>query len=420
MEQDGTVVVHEGAHESLNEEELERQRTEARALELKVTKKSAELQRAKEEQALLAELKTMNEIMIKRKEKQPSLNQNSLKISVETLDTLRTLEDALKVENQKTSELKNVSKVVSQQLEDVEKALEGKSNILAAAKRATRWDVAPKYIQIGDNTATDYKERKAALAELQKQQKILKETSERYTKEIEQLESRLEERKPIEAQIAEAEAELQQQNAEYDSLSAKVVSYERLRKKKERMLDRSKDEDSNKAIRNMDGTKRSLQNYLLKLRESSASNTKSIISMEMRLRQLEARLEAANLFLKQVFAEIQNDQPMTGVADDATEVPLIVFEELSRELALSRETIMQRDEQLDTYDTKVEELEKKMIVIRKAIASRAVSSELLNQKKERTFGSLMSKADGLSKDFDNECRRLINENEILRRQLGIM
>ncbi|CCW68239.1 unnamed protein product [Phytomonas sp. Hart1] len=420
MDQDGVVVVHEDTHEPLKEEELDRHQTEARALEIKVTKKIAELKRAKEEQSLLFELQAMNKMIIKRKENPDISNQNSFKISTETLTTLRTLEDTLKAEEKMTLELKKVSNVVSQQLVDIEKALEGQSSKLVSAKRWARLDVAAKYIPSGDSAAVDFKDRKTTLAELHKKQKMLNDTSDRHTKEIEQLESQLAERTSIEEQIAAAEAELKEKNDEYDSLNLKVLSYERLRKKKERVLDKSRVEDNFRAFRHMDYTKRSLLNYLSKLRESSAHNIKSIISMEMRLRQLEARLEAANSFLKQAFADIKNDPPMTGVANDATEVPLIAFEELSRELVLSRETIVQRDEQLDTYDTKIEELEKKMIVIRKAIASRAVSSELQNQKKELTIGSLMNKANCLSKDFDNECFRLTKENENLRSQLATM
>ncbi|EPY18833.1 hypothetical protein STCU_09751 [Strigomonas culicis] len=200
----------------------------------------------------------------------------------------------------------------------------------------------------------------------------------------------------------------------------KVKSFERLRKKKERLLDQPRDDDKYKVVRRIEGDKKVLHNNLTSLRETNVSNSKSIVSLEVRLRQLETRLEAVNLFLKQVFAEVEDDEPIEGVPEGATEVPLTQFEELIRELEVSRDTVLQRDNQLNSHDAKVEQLEQKIDILQNAISSRAVSSQLQAREKDREFETLLSHVDRVKVDFEHEKKRLNDENKSLQERIDAL
>lgn len=414
---EGAVALREQSPHLLNEE-LERKRSEARSLELQVTRKEAELRRAKEEQTLLKELRTMNEMILnKKKQGSESRARSGIKISAEALAELRALEDQLKIENEKTEELQTTSNVTSHQLEEVEKTLERKSTRLAIVKRSTGWDIDPRSAKTSSAALNEFLDKRRTLTDLYDEQQTIKEHTDRLTTEIEELSRQLDEQATVDERIAEAEELLAKQQEEYLDMTEKVKSYERLRKKKEKLLDQTRDEDKYKAIRQIEGDKKVLHNNLSSLRETNVSNSKSIVSLEVRLRQLETRLEAVNLFLKQVFAEVDDDEPIEGIPEDATEVPLEQFEELIRELELSRDTVLQRDNQLNNHDAKVEQLEQKIDILQNAISSRAVSSQLQVREKEREFVTLMSHVDNLKVEFDREKKRLTEENKSLQEKI---
>ncbi|EPY25426.1 hypothetical protein AGDE_11781 [Angomonas deanei] len=395
-----------------------KRKSEARSLEMQVSRKEAELRRAREEQVLLKELRTMNEMIIKKREQSSNRQASGLKISQESLSELRALEDELKVENKKTDELQNVSNVISHQMEEVERNLEKKSLDLAVVKQSTGWDVDPRSAKTSSTALNEFLDKKRELTELYNEQKTVRDHTDRLTSEIEALTNQIEEQATLQEQIAEAEDILEQQKDESNQMQEKVKSYERLRKKKERMLDQSaKDTDQYKAIRQIEGDKKVLHNNLSSLRETNVSNSKSVLSLEVRLRQLETRLEAVNLFLRQVFDEVEDDEQMDSVEEGATDVPLQQFEELIGSLEQSRETVLQRDSQLNNHDSSIELLERKVDILQSAISSRAMSSQLQVREKEKEFEILMSHVDQMRNNFERERGTFLKENEALRKKI---
>ncbi|EPY39844.1 hypothetical protein AGDE_04084 [Angomonas deanei] len=385
---------------------------------MQVSRKEAELRRAREEQVLLKELRTMNEMIIKKREQSSNRQASGLKISQESLSELRALEDELKMENKKTDELQNVSNVISHQMEEVERNLEKKSLDLAVVKQSTGWDVDPRSAKTSSTALNEFLDKKRELTELYNEQKTVRDHTDRLTSEIEALTNQIEEQATLQEQIAEAEDILEQQKDESNQMQEKVKSYERLRKKKERMLDQSaKDTDQYKAIRQIEGDKKVLHNNLSSLRETNVSNSKSVLSLEVRLRQLETRLEAVNLFLRQVFDEVEDDEQMDSVEEGATDVPLQQFEELIGSLEQSRETVLQRDSQLNNHDSSIELLERKVDILQSAISSRAMSSQLQVREKEKEFEILMSHVDQMRNNFERERGTFLKENEALRKKI---
>lgn len=388
-----------------------------RVVELQVTRMEAELRRAKEEQELLKELRTMNKLIIAKKERQDA-SQKSLKISTESLQELRAIEDEIKLENRKTEALQIASKAISNQMNAVEESLEDAELRLMVVKHSTGWDIDAASAKSGSASLNELLEQKKRLTALSKEQKTVRATTNRLTREIEDLTHIADEQESIEKKIEEAKEILAQQSQEYNELAENVKSFGRLRKKKERMLDETRDTGDYKVIRQLEGDKKVLHSNLSTLRETSVSSSKSILTLEVYLRQLETRLDAVNMFLKQVFAEVEDDEPIDGIPKDATEVSLVQFEELCHELELSRETVVQRDDQLDSHDAKVEKLEKKIEIIRNAIASRSISSHLNSREKEKEFSNLMSDVDFLKMEFEQEHKRLTAENNDLRKKIA--
>lgn len=418
MFDEGAIVPHEESPHSIASE-LDRRRSEARTLELQVSRKEAELQRAKEEQALLKEMRAVNEMIIHKKERQQSEGLVSgLKISPESLAELKELEDALKLENRRTAELQHVADVTSRQMEEVERSLEQTEIQLAEAKRSTGWDLDRNSARTEAAMESEYREKKKLLTSLTTERRTLTELTERLKRRAEELQEKAAVADELDDRFAEAEEELRQLDTMHKELEEQVRSNERIQKKTERVLTVASTEDKYKTIRQLEGDKRVLHNNLSKLRETNVSNSKSILSLEVRLRQLETRLESVNVFLQEVFAEVEDDEPMEDVPEGVAEVPLVRFEELSAALELSRETVAQRDAQLDEHDSKIEQLEKKVVILQNAIASRQVSSQVQSRTRDTEQRNNYKKHALRRTQLHTEREQLAVENATLRERLA--
>lgn len=418
MFDEGAIVPHEESPHSIASE-LDRRRSEARTLELQVSRKEAELQRAKEEQALLKEMRAVNEMIIHKKERQQSEGLVSgLKISPESLAELKELEDALKLENRRTAELQHVADVTSRQMEEVERSLEQTEIQLAEAKRSTGWDLDRNSARTEAAMESEYREKKKLLTSLTTERRTLTELTERLKRRAEELQEKAAVADELDDRFAEAEEELRQLDTMHKELEEQVRSNERIQKKTERVLTVASTGDKYKTIRQLEGDKRVLHNNLSKLRETNVSNSKSILSLEVRLRQLETRLESVNVFLQEVFAEVEDDEPMEDVPEGVAEVPLVRFEELSAALELSRETVAQRDAQLDEHDSKIEQLEKKVVILQNAIASRQVSSQVQSRTRDTEQRNNYKKHALRRTQLHMEREQLAVENATLRERLA--
>ncbi|KAK7198368.1 hypothetical protein NESM_000795900 [Novymonas esmeraldas] len=418
MSGEGAVVPREGSPQSIAEE-LERRRSEARNLELRVSRKEAELQRAKEEQTLLKEMRTMNEMIIRKKERQRSDGAASgLKISLESLGELKALEDALRIENGKTAELQSTGEITSRQMEEVERTLEHTEKQLVEAKRSTGWDADRNSARTETAVESEFKQKKMQLTSLAAEQRTLAELSDRLKQQAEELQAKIDAAAEMDDRFAEAQEELRQSNTRFAEVEEQVRSNERIQRKTERVLTVAAPQDKYKSIRQLEGDKKVLHNNLSKLRETNVSNSKSILSLEVRLRQLETRLEAVNGFLRDVFAEVEDDEAMDGVPEGSTEVPLAQFEELSAALELSRETVTQRDNQLDDHDCKIEQLERKVMILQSAIASRGASSQVQVRGRNKQQRDMYNTHSRRRSQLQREHDQLVVENTMLRTRVG--
>ncbi|CBH13219.1 hypothetical protein, conserved [Trypanosoma brucei gambiense DAL972] len=418
---DSNAVVEHREESDVNIQ-LEQRRSQVRGLEIQLTRKEAELRRAKEEQALLKELHAVNEVTLRKKQQKESDGAGSrLKIPRESLDEILRLEGEIKCANRRTVELQNEASTTSVQLNDVEKGIESICNRTALVKQVTGWISSGSQSSSVVGVSSEWIMRKKVLTELQDEQNAIKALTALLDKQAEFYTKRLEEQRTKDEEFAEAQRVLREKTVQYENLLGELKSFERLTKKKERLLDTAsgKVTDDYKTVKMIEGDKKVLYANLSKLQETNVRNSKSILSLEMRLRQLETKLEAVNLFLQQVFADVEEeDEHIENIPEGATEVPLEQFEELCRELELSRATLLHREEQLNAGDAKVEQLERKTTILENAIASHAVSAQLQVKGKEREFETLMSHVDYMKAEFDEEYKRLTKENAALVSKLG--
>lgn len=400
-------------------EELEKRRSEARSLELQVSRKEAELRRAKEEQELLKELQTMNRMITRKKDRQRSEGDvEQLKISPESLAELIALKDQLKIENRKTAELQDAFNNTAVRLEDVERSVELKERQLIEAKYSTGWEKDRCSARTATAVKSEHKEKKMRLASLSEDHETLMRMSERLKAEVEVMQGKVESGKELDDNFAKAETELRDVERRFSELDKNLKSMERIHKKTERVLDTATCEDKYKTIRQLEGDKRVLHTDLTKFRDNNTSNSTSILSLEVRLRQLETRLESVNYFLQEVFAEVEDDEPMQDVAEDAAEVPVTHFENLCKALELFRETVVDRDKRLDEHDTTIEQLERKICILQSAIASREASSQLQARSREKQIAQLLSTHARHRQELQMEHRRLVVENANLQHRVA--
>ncbi|KAG8344987.1 hypothetical protein ERJ75_001055200 [Trypanosoma vivax] len=420
MSESEAVVVHEGPVNA--SALLEERRSQVRNLELQLMRKEAELRRAQEEQVLLKELQAVNAVTLRKRQKhQTEETDGRLKIAQDSLEEVYHLESEIKMENRRTEELQKEANITSFRMSEMEKDIEDMENRTAAVKRATYWDQSKNFGRTVVNVTSDWMNKKRSLTALHEEQSTVKGITSLLDERAEHISKKLEMQKEKAMELVAAQKKLREKSIEYESLLEELRSFERLSKKKERLLDSagSKPDNDYKTLKIIEGDKKVLYCTLSKLQESSVRNSKSILSLEVRLRQLETKLEAVNLFLQQVFADMADeDEQIENIPEDATEVTLEQFEDICRELELSRTTLLQRDDQLDASDAKVEQLERKTSILENAIASHAVSAQLEVKGKERDFETLMMHVDYMTAEFNEEYARLTRENAELMTKLG--
>nr|CCC91987.1 conserved hypothetical protein [Trypanosoma congolense IL3000] len=419
MDESNAVVLNSDQNDLAAQ--IDQRRATVRSLEIQLTRKEAELRRSREEQALLRELHAVNEVTLRKKQQKEAEGKHGrLKIPKESLDEIIRLECEIKCANKRTAELQNEANYTSGRLNDVERGIEDVCNRTASVKQITGWAGTYSQQPSAAELSNEWVMHKKTLTELYEEQNLVKSITAVLDSRAEALNKQLDDQKAQEEELLAAQQTLREKTIQYENLLEELKSFERLTKKKERLLDvaNSKEIDDYKVLKMLEGDKKVLYNNLSKLQETTGKNTKSILSLEVRLRQLETKLEAVNLFLQQVFADMDEDDRMENVPEDATEVPLEQFEALCHELEVSHATLLHREEQLNASDAKVEQLERKTSILENAIASHAVSAQLQVKGKEREFDTLMSHVDHMKVEFDEEYTRLTKENAALAAKLG--
>eukprot|EP00796_Vickermania_ingenoplastis_P006477 gene6477-4664_t len=396
-------------------QELEQYRRDARVMELKLLRKEADVRRAEEEMLLRRELQDANDMIVEKLKNEELMESARLPIDVEHRAEIKALEDALKIENRKTELLRSEVETMEGQIVVVESELEKTNTKLAEVKEATGWDVDMVMAREGAANLNEFLEKKKVLAGLHEQQQTEKNESDRLTSEIEELITYIQEQDGLDEQIATAQEMYATELEKHNQLCNEEKSLEHLAKKKERALNAPQKDDYHD-IRYLEGEKRAAHNALLTLRDSGAGNSSSLTSVDTRIRQLESKLETLNVFLQQHFRGEENLPPMEGVPEGAEDVEVALFNRLCNALEKKRAQLLEQDDKMESYDATIEQLQLKINVLRAALISNNVSSQLYSQQQEKETNALIAHLENLNAECDEVEAKVTEENQALRRQ----
>lgn len=394
--------------------ELDDRRQRIRELEALVAKKDAAVRRAREEHQLVRELHSINMLAL-RKIDNDSSRTNKLLISPESLAQVIALEDAIKIETQRTTELQREATLLEQQAQRTATTQDEVARHIDVVKDTTGWERHEYGARGYVNEENRFKEHQKLLTDLQREQDTLKLLTTQLTERIERQTQQLEERKDAEAQLVNAQAMLKAKTSELKAAIEEKRSLERISQRKEQIIEKTSKVDDYKLVKSLEGDKRVLHTELKKHMEAVLQNEKSVQAQEAKLHQLETRLLAINQFLAVTFADVEGSENFRpGVEPGQTEVPLAQFEEVQQQLANARFSLRDRDRKLEALDAKIEALEQKVSIIHVAQVSRTAVTAQEYQEMEREAALLRGHIDQIQAEFDSEHMRLEDENANLR------
>lgn len=390
--------------------------SEIKTLEVQLAKKESEVRRATEEHALRRELLTIQQMSL-RKQTYDNIQTGRIRIDSESLATVVALEDQIKLETKKTSELERQAEVCVVRLSDVEQNILNKSHQISLIKDTTGWERDHCAARGYTHPINAYRDHQRVITELEGKQNTVKGVLDKLSNKLETLTAELERRKNIDEELADANLMLKKKQMELAKLQDDKKSLARLLQKKEKMLKDTESKDDYKTVKLLEGEKRVLHNELARNHELTMTNSKSILAQEVRLRQLEMRLQAMNQFLQQVLTVSPEEPLPEGVEPGSDVVAVELFDAIQRELAISRHTVIQRDAQLEAQDAKVEQLEKKVNILHCAIVTRTATAAQEAKEMDNEYNVISVHLDYMRNEFEQEHHKLLMENESLRQKV---
>ena len=401
---------------------LEERKNALKSLQYQLARKEADLRRAAEECHLMQELKSINQLTLRKAAQSGDSAgpEGRLRISDDALAEVIALEDKIKLASKETASLEAESALVAQHADEVERAIAEKAETFDMITQQTGYDRTRAASHGFVNEDNRFREHQKILLQLEEKQRTYSVNTTALTQRIEALTAELEVRKSIDDELQAAHQMLKDRQTLANKLEDDKKSLMRIMQRKDSMLKHADKQDDYKAIKQLEGDKRVLHSELGRCAEAVTTNRKSIVAQAGRIRQLEAKLAAVNNFLRAVFDNddtSEEDQPV-GLARGATSLPLAQFEGLQAELAISRHTIADRDEQLLQLDAKVEQLERKVHILATAMITRTATTAQEEQELERECAVLANHLDLMKDEFDREYAKLTVENEQLRSKLA--
>lgn len=394
--------------------ELQQYRHNARSMELEVLKKEADVRLAEEEVLLRNELQDMNEMIVNKLNQEELMESNRLPLDTEHRDEIRALLALLKLEEEKGNKLQEAIKLVQNQIVLVEGDVEKQNAKLVEVKEVTAWDVDMVMAKEGPSNLNEFLAKRKDMDKLQDEKNSVQELSDRLTQQCEELMDTLKEQEELDEKIVAAKALFTKLKEVHEAGCNEEKEKKRLIKKKEREI--SGPRDQYKEIRQLEREKRAARNAFLSARDNSDGGSNSVISGENRLRALEEKLATINLFLQEHFQSLKNLPTMEDV-DNFSEVPVSLFDALCKKLEEKRSLLRQQDDQMSLHDSSIEQLQLKTNVLRGALISNNVSSQLYTQQQEKNFATLVAQLERLNKECEEAENATSSQNQNLRRQL---
>lgn len=341
--------------------------------------KEEELKSAKEERRMLDELATVSEMTLRKMENERESRQL---LPEESLDTIVRLENTLKLEKLKTESLVKEKRMLEQQLKVQEKEIGKVSEELDLLKSETGWTRGVRPVGMSrDSKGSENKigELQLVIQRLEEEQRTNKQIQRKKTQLIETLSKELDGKKQLEEDLYQAQNTIKVKDRELKDLSEELKTLKRIHAKKDKLILAMENEKDDLPIKALEGDKRFLQAEIAKHLEVRRQQDRTIKVQQMRIEQLEGRVETITQALKDLKLDKPLEHALKGTIEprelntrdlDASNVmpekemiDIELYEMLQRDLESLRNALQMKEVIITEKDANVEALEKKVEIL---------------------------------------------------------
>lgn len=384
-------------------------------LQLEATRKELAVQRAVDEQKLLQELETLDQMTLHKIQRGDPNRPNRMMISDESLDRIVALQNAIKIASKEQQALDEESQRIHNDFDTVENAItEADQQLELSIENTGYTGQGGRPYEALDNV---YRRHQLELAELEKEQKTIKLTMGKLTDQIEELTAQLEAVKTVEDDLADADGHIADITREHDGNRDTLASLHRILAKKEKVLSDIDRKDLMKDLKKLEGDKRVHHSDLSKQVELIRINERAILANDERIRKLDARLLELEKVLPGIFAAEDDEGLSMGKppeVPETEEVSVGLFTDAIADLQEQRDTLAARDQRLEELDAAVEALERKIDIMHAAQESQTLKAANEIQEIDRERARLEQHVDQIAREFSAERNRLLSSRKALK------
>eukprot|EP01012_Entosiphon_sulcatum_P001728 TRINITY_DN10329_c0_g1_i1.p1 TRINITY_DN10329_c0_g1~~TRINITY_DN10329_c0_g1_i1.p1 ORF type:complete len:457 (+),score=130.44 TRINITY_DN10329_c0_g1_i1:25-1395(+) len=397
-----------------------------KGIERQLEQKNAELQRAEEERKILDELQTVNQMSIRKLERERDPRHQ---LPAETLDNVIRLEDQLRHQKRKGEQALKEKKASETQVQRLDKELERVKLEIDQIQQETGWTPGPStFKQPKDIRGQENRLQHLTVQvrRLEEEQRTNKQEQRQKTQQIEALSEQLDAKKHLEEDLYQAQTAIKMKDREIKELVDELKSLNRIHVKKDKLITaRDGEKESQAKIRQLEGDKRFLQAELAKHVEARRHNDRTLKSQQYRISLLVARLEAIATAVKERRVDRSFRESLGGATGaegvELTEdgaVTVEAFENVQRDVEALRQQLLQRDAATVDRDTAVEALEKRVEVLAHSKRAESRASEAERKELAAQVEDLKRALDVQQQTFQRQVDALERENNQLRAKYG--
>jgi hypothetical protein len=357
---------------------------------------------------------------------------NSTSSVKEALDNVAMLEDLLKLERSKCKSASDEKRQLEVQLKVREKELEKLTLQLEEIKAETGWSRGAVV------TSRDFKGEENRIIELQiivqrmeEEQRVDRQIQRKKTQLIETLSKELDCKKQLEEDFFKEQNDSKVKDREIKELKDELKSLKRVHTKKDKLITSMENENNDGTIKALEADKRFLQSEIAKHLEARRQQERALKAQQFRIDQLECRLEALAIALRDlrmgeipdgtnVIKETDLSQDLTDINNILPEKEVIdveLYDLLQRDLEVAKNSRNVKEILIQEKDDCIEALEKKVDILEHA--HRTESRTLVIERKENALQieDLKRALDIQQETYQNQTDKLKQENARLKKKI---
>eukprot|EP01065_Artemidia_motanka_P034341 TRINITY_DN4167_c1_g1_i1.p1 TRINITY_DN4167_c1_g1~~TRINITY_DN4167_c1_g1_i1.p1 ORF type:complete len:439 (+),score=216.24 TRINITY_DN4167_c1_g1_i1:75-1391(+) len=287
---------------------------------------------------------------------------------------------------------------------------------LEETKDCTNWDSAAQ----GPASQRDYnalenqsRELKAALAQIEDEQRIGKELMRKKTDLIEELSGKLLQLRDVELQLTETKEQVKDKQRQKADLAEDLKTLKRIHHKKETLMrdlrhDHEKSDPA--AIRRLEADKKVIQHSIQKHAEERRTLDKTIQAQHRRLLALEGRIMTWAAALRTLdLPDKAEFRP--GIEPGVDEVDAVLYDQLQRTVAVQRRQLEQAEADLSAADAELEQKDRHLDIELMVAQTRRKMCTQVQREWQREHKFIQHDLQGLCATFWEEADRQQDEKE---------